>query len=302
MSLTKYKTKRNFKASPEPVGGRAGKNDLRFVVQKHDATRLHYDVRFEMEGILKSWAVPRGPSTDPRVKRLAMMVEDHPYDYRDFEGIIPSGYGAGTVMVWDEGTYSPADFDKTDKASQDKYLRAGLKAGKLHMILNGKKLKGEFALVKTQGIEKNAWLMFKIKDQFASTKDVTLKNKSVISNKTLAEITKDARREDGTKNTVKPKVIHQNGKDFGPHTGKIHENSGNKIKQENIAESQRRNPGKKNQRPRHEVYQPQQNLLAKRKNYQEGYAQLLLPGGTLYSPLPERPAAVHEPSPRWYCW
>src|SRR5437868_7146477 len=131
MGLAKYKTKRNFKLSPEPTGGRSGDNKLRFVIQKHDATNLHYDFRLEMQGVLKSWAVPKGPSTDPDIKRLAMMVEDHPYDYRNFEGIIPSGYGAGTVIVWDEGYYEPVDVESTEKKSQEKDLLRLLKAGKL---------------------------------------------------------------------------------------------------------------------------------------------------------------------------
>src|SRR3954463_15253917 len=155
MGLSKYISKRNFKESPEPKGGKSDSDKLRFVIQKHDASHLHYDFRLEMEGVLKSWAVPKGPSTDPSVKRLAMMVEDHPYDYRNFEGIIPSGYGAGTVIVWDEGTYESADGNFKDKKSMDKDLRRQLHEGKLKFILHGKKLKGEFALVKAHGRGEN---------------------------------------------------------------------------------------------------------------------------------------------------
>ncbi len=190
MALTKYKAKRNFKESPEPIGGKPDSDKLRFVIQKHDASHLHYDFRLEMEGVLKSWAVPKGPSTDPSVKRLAMMVEDHPYDYRSFEGIIPSGYGAGTVIVWDEGFYELADAKGKDKKTQDKELQKGISSGKLHFVIHGKKLKGEYALVKTQGRGENSWLLFKVKDKYVSTEDITLKDKSVISKKTLEQIEK----------------------------------------------------------------------------------------------------------------
>jgi bifunctional non-homologous end joining protein LigD len=206
MALTKYKEKRNFKVSPEPTGGKADIKKLRFVIQKHDASHLHYDFRLEMEGVLKSWAVPKGPSTDPDVKRLAMMVEDHPYDYRNFEGIIPSGYGAGTVIVWDEGFYELADANGKDKKTQDKELRKGIYSGKLHFALHGKKLKGEYALVKTHGRGENAWLLFKVKDKYVSKEDITLKDKSVISKKPLAQIEKTTTNFYGAKRVKESKV------------------------------------------------------------------------------------------------
>lgn len=190
MGLSTYKKKRNFKESPEPKGGKPEAGKLRFVVQKHDASHLHYDFRLEMEGVLKSWAVPKGPSMDPKVKRLAMMVEDHPYDYRNFEGIIPSGYGAGTVIVWDEGTYEPMEEVEDDKKLQDKELRHELHAGKIKFILHGEKLKGEFALVKAHGRGENGWLLMKLDDEYATTTDILKKDKSVISDKTLLQVEK----------------------------------------------------------------------------------------------------------------
>lgn len=191
MSLEKYVQKRDFNRTSEPKSGKStDKEKLRFVVQKHDASRLHYDFRLEMEGVLKSWAVPKGPSTDPRNKRLAMMVEDHPYDYRLFEGIIPQGnYGGGTVIVWDEGTYEPIQEIKGKKA-QEKHLLQQLKDGSLKIKLYGQKLEGEYALVKTQGMGENGWLLIKHKDQFASAEDVTKKDKSVLSGKTIETMEK----------------------------------------------------------------------------------------------------------------
>ena len=153
MALTKYRQKRSFKVTPEPTGGSSSENDLKFVIQKHDASHLHYDFRLEVRGVLKSWAVPKGPSTDPSVKRLAMMVEDHPYDYRNFEGIIPKGqYGGGTVIVWDEGNYLPIGLEPGQgKKEAEKILMQQLKDGNLKFVMNGEKIKGEYHLVKTKG-------------------------------------------------------------------------------------------------------------------------------------------------------
>ncbi|MEO8173422.1 MAG: DNA ligase D [Sediminibacterium sp.] len=190
MALTLYKKKRSFAKTPEPTGGKADEDELRFVIQKHDASHLHYDFRLEMGGVLKSWAVPKGPSTDPSVKRLAMMVEDHPYDYRNFEGIIPKGqYGGGTVIVWDEGTYEPLE-EIAGKKAQEKALLKQIKTGSLKFRLHGEKLKGEFALVHTHGRGDNSWLLIKHRDEFAKTSDITKKDKSVVSGKTIRQIEK----------------------------------------------------------------------------------------------------------------
>lgn len=193
MSLKKYNEKRDFTRTAEPKSGKPKQNDkLQFVIQKHDASRLHYDFRLEMDGVLKSWAIPKGPSTDPKTKRLAMMVEDHPFDYKDFEGLIPKGeYGGGTVIVWDEGTYEPIEKIKGKKA-QEKHLMDQLNSGSLKIILHGQKLKGEFALVKTHGMGENGWLLIKHKDDYASTSDITKMDKSVISKKTIEQMEKNS--------------------------------------------------------------------------------------------------------------
>jgi bifunctional non-homologous end joining protein LigD len=191
MSLDKYAEKRDFTKTAEPKAGRSkDKDHLMFVIQKHDASRLHYDFRLEMDGVLKSWAVPKGPSLNPKEKHLAMMVEDHPFDYRNFEGIIPEGeYGGGTVIVWDQGTYEPIEEIKGKKA-QEKHLLKQLASGSIKIKLFGEKLEGEFALVKTHGMGENAWLLIKHNDQFATDKDVTKKDKSVLSGKTIAQMEK----------------------------------------------------------------------------------------------------------------
>lgn len=168
MSLSLYNKKRNFKESPEPKGKSASATEqLSFVVQRHKATRLHYDFRLEMDGVLKSWAVPKGPSLNPADKRLAMIVEDHPFDYRNFEGVIPEGnYGAGIVEIWDKGSYTDIEGSKDIKTAL-KNLKAGLKAGNLKFTLKGRKLKGEFALVRLKNADDGAWLLIKHNDKYA---------------------------------------------------------------------------------------------------------------------------------------
>ena len=200
MALEEYARKRKFENTPEPPAKVEKKSRNRFVVQKHDATRLHYDFRLEMEGVLKSWAVPKGPSLDPADKRLAMQVEDHPVSYFDFEGIIPeNNYGAGTVMVWDVGTWQPL----SPVPVKGKYVPGTeaeavemLAKGDLKFRLAGKRLKGDFALVKMRGRRPGSkgteWLMIKKHDDEAvDGYDIDAYDSSVLSKRSLAEIAGD---------------------------------------------------------------------------------------------------------------
>ena len=227
MTLNQYQKKRDFKKTSEPKAGKSpSKKALRFVVQKHDASRLHYDFRLEIDGVLKSWAVPKGPSTDPQTKRLAVMVEDHPMDYRLFEGVIPKGeYGGGTVIVWDEGTYEPIEPLKTKKA-QEKQLLEQLNKGSLKIRLHGQKLKGEYALVKTHGMGENGWLLIKHKDEFAGKTDITKKDKSVLSGKTVEQIEKSSEKvwQHGREETVtktKKKTTPKKSKDADENLAEV---------------------------------------------------------------------------------
>ena len=189
MSLSRYLEKRSFDISSEPKGGKPTSAKLRFVIQKHAASHLHYDFRLEIGGILKSWAIPKGPSLNIGVKRLAMMVEDHPYDYRNFEGIIPAGeYGAGAVIIWDEGTYEVEGLKGKSKLLQVEHLLDELEKGNIKIALRGKKLNGGFALVKIHGKGENTWLLIKHTDKFASSEDITLNDESVVSGKTIEQI------------------------------------------------------------------------------------------------------------------
>lgn len=180
MGLDEYKRKRRFNETPEPAGEIKASRGNSFVIQKHHATRLHYDFRLEMEGVLRSWAVPKGPSLNPAEKRLAMLTEDHPMDYGEFEGVIPKGnYGAGNVIIWDNGTYDMVDPDTPEK---------GWKKGKLHFVLHGKKLQGEWVLVRGSRDPKQ-WIFFKVRDDYASAaSDITQdRPESIISGRLVDE-------------------------------------------------------------------------------------------------------------------
>ena len=184
--LEEYVKKRDFSATPEPSGAVGESNpDPIFVIQKHDARNLHYDLRLESEGVLKSWAVPKGPSMDPKVKRLAVPTEDHPMAYADFEGVIPEGhYGAGTVLVWDSGTFQNTKGDDVSFAEN-------LNEGHATIYIKGSKLVGKFALIRTKrGGKRPQWLFFKMKDEYAmSGSDITAeKPNSSKTGRSLSEV------------------------------------------------------------------------------------------------------------------
>src|SRR5580692_1094236 len=202
MALEEYKRKRRFEETPEPPPKLETKSGNRFVVQMHDATRLHYDFRLEMEGVLKSWAVPKGPSLDPADKRLAMQVEDHPVSYYDFEGTIPEGnYGGGTVMVWDAGTWEPLSPEPVDGVyvpGTEKEAAAMLAKGDLKFRLKGKRLKGDFALVhikaRRPGSKGNEWLLIKKKDDHVVAGfNIDEYDTSILTGLTMAQIAGDER-------------------------------------------------------------------------------------------------------------
>jgi bifunctional non-homologous end joining protein LigD len=198
MPLHIYQKKRNFKKTPEPQGklSRTYKSTHLYVIQKHDASHLHYDFRLELNGVLLSWAVPKGPSLDPAVKRLAMHVEDHPIKYGSFEGIIPQGeYGGGTVMLWDHGKW----------ICEDKNPAAAYKKGVLSFSLEGKKLKGKWKLIRIKNDDKT-WLLFKVKDEFSKTSnqyDVLIEEpNSITTNRSLEEIANNKKK---SKNSLFPR-------------------------------------------------------------------------------------------------
>lgn len=190
--LKKYREKRDFRKTREPQGkGGIPRREPIFVIQKHDASRLHYDFRLEVDGVLKSWAVPKGPSTDPAEKRLAVMTEDHPLEYADFEGVIPAGeYGAGTVLVWDLGTYRNL---KEEAGQETKSMTDALDDGHATVWLEGEKLKGGYALIKFRKGGKNDWLLVKMDDDEADARrnPVSTEQDSVKSGRTLEDVAEE---------------------------------------------------------------------------------------------------------------
>jgi DNA ligase D-like protein (predicted 3'-phosphoesterase) len=188
-SLKEYNDKRDFRRTQEPQAGTAAPiQEPFFVIQKHDASNLHYDFRLEIEGVLKSWAVPKGPSTDPGVKRLALPTEDHPLDYAEFEGVIPEGqYGAGTVIVWDTGPYRNL---RSEEDGNGHSMTQSMADGKLEIWLEGKKLQGGYALIRTDGGDEERWLLIKMDDEKADARrnPTSTEPKSVLSGRTLDEV------------------------------------------------------------------------------------------------------------------
>ncbi|HZD78651.1 MAG TPA: DNA polymerase ligase N-terminal domain-containing protein [Actinomycetota bacterium] len=195
MGLEEYRRKRNLRSTPEPAGGRRRPGHRpRFVIQKHDASSLHYDVRLEADGVLKSWAVPKGPSTDPRDKRLAVPTEDHPLDYADFEGVIPQGqYGAGTVIVWDTGTYENLTHDRRDEPTP---VARAIEDGHLVVRLEGSKLTGGYAFTRTGSGDDARWLLVKTDDEGADARrrPTSTQPESVISGRTVGEVAEASAR------------------------------------------------------------------------------------------------------------
>ena len=196
MATNTYRAKRNFDKTGEPRGADKGKSSKQpqFVIQKHDASTLHYDFRIEADGVLKSWAVPKGPSTDPAEKRMAIPTEDHPLEYADFEGVIPEGeYGAGAVLVWDRGPYR----NITEKDGEIQPVEKAIKAGHLLIELNGEKLSGGYALHRTGSGDDARWLLIKMDDDEADARrnPVSTEPKSVKSGRTIEQIAKNADKE-----------------------------------------------------------------------------------------------------------
>lgn len=190
-SLKDYKKKRSLDKTPEPSGKEKSKSNKArkekiFIINKHDASRLHYDLRIEIDGVLKSWSVPKGPSTNPEQKRLAIPTEDHPLEYADFEGVIPEGnYGAGTVIIWEKGTYR--------NIKEDISMKDSFRKGKIEIELNGKKLKGKYALIRTRGSKDSKdrqWLFFKMKDKYADSRrnPISTEPESVVSGRTIEQV------------------------------------------------------------------------------------------------------------------
>mgnify|MGYP001170117229 FL=1 len=214
MKLEQYNKKRDFSNTKEPEGKiETSKSEFPiFVIQKHNATRLHYDFRIEVEGVLKSWAVPKGLSTDTKERHLAMMVEDHPYSYKDFEGVIPEGnYGAGEVIVWDTGTYTVEG--ATTKKEVDQKVLEGIKSGDIKLILNGQKAKGRYAFVRFKRAGDNAWLLLKEKDDYVGS-NLLDDERSVLTEKTLEDIKQSNDSREWTSTVIKPMLAELIDKPF----------------------------------------------------------------------------------------